>query len=198
MAADLSPRRRDRVCPSRPEWPDTEFRLYGPGPDSGTFDYFTHAINGKEKASRSDYTASEDDNTLVQGIAGDVNALGYFGFAYYGANSDRVKLVAIDGGAGPVLPSTATINNGTYTPLARPTFIYVSTRSAERPEVQAFVHFYLDNAAELAAEVGYVALPPHIYKAAAKRFDDRVTGSVLLGRHDAIGMSIDEMMALEN
>jgi phosphate transport system substrate-binding protein len=161
----------------RPEWPAEEIVLYAPGTDSGTFDYFTEAINGKSGASRTDFTASEDDNVIVQGVAGDRAALGYFGFAYYEENRERVRVVPIDGGAGPVTPSTVTINDGSYSPLSRPIFIYVALRSAERPEVQRFVEFYLEHAAELAAEVGYVALPDDVYAAARERFAQKATGT---------------------
>ena len=149
----------------RPEWPDQPLRLYGPGTDSGTFDYFTEVVNGESGASRPDYTASEDDNVLVQGISGDVNSLGFFGYAYYVANESILKLVPIDGGEGPVSPSATTINDGSYSPLSRPIFIYLSQPSAQRPEVRAFVEFYLDQAPVLAAEVGYVAMPPEEYQA---------------------------------
>lgn len=149
----------------RPEWPDQPLRLYGPGTDSGTFDYFTEVVNGDSGASRPDYTASEDDNVLVQGISGDVNALGFFGFAYYIANESVLKLVPIDEGNGPVSPSTTTINDGSYSPLSRPIFIYLSKVSAQRPEVRAFIEFYLDQAPTLAAEVGYVAMPAEEYQA---------------------------------
>jgi len=162
----------------RPEWPAEEIRLYGPGVDSGTFDYFTSEINGKAQACRSDFTASEDDNVLVQGIAGDRNALGFFGFAYYVENRGRLRAVPVDGGHGPVAPTRETVNDGSYAPLCRPIFIYVTTSAAERPEVQAFVDFYLDNAPELVAEVGYVALPEVIYDAAKARFAERTTGTV--------------------
>ena len=148
----------------RPEWPDTQINLYGPGTDSGTFDYFTEVIVGEEDASRADFTASENDNVLVQGIAGDVNALGYFGFAYYVENSDKLKIVPIDAGDGPVIPSAKTINSGEYRPLARPIFIYVSLEALERAEVMAFVEFYLENAVDLVSEVGYIPLPESIYR----------------------------------
>ncbi len=148
----------------RPEWPDQALRLYGPGTDSGTFDYFTEVVNGDSGASRPDYTASEDDNVLVQGISGDVNALGFFGYAYYIANEAVLKLVPIDGGEGPISPSATTINDGSYNPLSRPIFIYLSKVSAQRPEVRAFVEFYLEQAPVLAAEVGYVAMPPEEYQ----------------------------------
>ncbi|MEX2273007.1 MAG: PstS family phosphate ABC transporter substrate-binding protein [Vicinamibacterales bacterium] len=147
----------------RAGWPDREIHLYGAGTDSGTFDSFTESIVGKTDASRGDYTGSEDDNVLVQGVAGDENALGYFGYAYYAENKDKLKLVAIDdenadNGAGPVLPSPETVRNGTYRPLSRPLFIYVSTAKLQRPEVKAFADFIVTNSAKLAGEVGYVAL----------------------------------------
>ena len=149
----------------RPGFPDLALKLYGPGTDSGTFDYFTDAINGEEDASRPDYTQSADDNVLVQGISGDKNSLGYFGYAYYLENTDKLQLVAVDEGAGCIEPSNETINDGSYSPLSRPMFIYVNKASLDRPEVKAFVEFYLDNAAALAEEVGYVALPQADYDA---------------------------------
>ncbi|MDO8494700.1 MAG: PstS family phosphate ABC transporter substrate-binding protein [Deltaproteobacteria bacterium] len=154
----------------RPNWPDRPIHLYGPGVDSGTFDYFTEAINGKAQACRSDFMASEDDNVLVQGISGDENALGFFGYAYYKENQDKLKVVPIDGGKGPVVPSEETINNGTYAPLSRPIFIYVSASAATRPEVKKFVEFYLETAPKLVHEVGYVSLPQENYISSAKRF----------------------------
>lgn len=147
----------------RPEWPDNPLNLYGPDTDSGTFDYFTEEIMGEARSSRSDYTASADDNVLVQGIAGDRNALGYFGYAYYVENTDKLKLVAIDSGNGPVLPTKETIEAGQYTPLSRPLFIYVSKSALQRPEVKAFVEFYMENAAELVAEVGYIKMDDQVY-----------------------------------
>jgi phosphate transport system substrate-binding protein len=147
----------------RPEWPNEPIRLYGPGTDSGTFDYFTDTINGEEGASRPDFTASEDDNVLVQGIAGDNYALGYFGYAYYIENTDKLKIVPIDSGNGPVTPSDETINAGEYTPLARPIFIYVNKASLEKPEVEEFVVFYMEHAVELVAEVGYTPFPQSVY-----------------------------------
>lgn len=156
----------------RPEWPDQPLRLYGPGTDSGTFDYFTEVVNGDSGASRPDYTASEDDNVLVQGISGDTSALGFFGYAYYIANESVLKLVPIDGGQGPISPSVTTINDGSYSPLSRPIFIYLSKVSAQRPEVRSFVEFYLDQAPALAAEVGYVAMPAVEYQAAREALAD--------------------------
>jgi phosphate transport system substrate-binding protein len=163
----------------RAGWPDRAIKLYGPGADSGTFDYFTEAIVGTARASRSDYQASEDDNTLVMGVAGDQDGLGYFGFAYFEENAERLELVPVDGGSGPVLPSIETIKTGTYAPLSRPLFIYV--RKSARPEVKEFVQFYLDNAPELAGEVGYVPLSPGISKSVAARFAAQRTGSEYAG-----------------
>ncbi|SHJ62173.1 PstS family phosphate ABC transporter substrate-binding protein [Paramaledivibacter caminithermalis] len=147
----------------RPEWPDEEIKLYGPGSDSGTFDYFTEEINGEGGNIRPDYTASEDDNVLVTGIAGDKYALGFFGYAYYVENTDKIKAVAIDGGNGPVAPTSETIENGTYIPLSRPIFIYVNIEALERPEVKAFVEYYLTEGKEVIPDVGYVKLPQNLY-----------------------------------
>ena len=147
-----------------PSWPDRKVNLYGPGTDSGTFDYFTEEVNGETGLSRADYTASEDDNVLVQGIRGDRNALGYFGYSYYAENKDKLKLVAVDSGRGCMIPSVEAISDGTYSPLSRPLFIYVSRASLERPEVKAFVEFYMENGAELTAEVGYVPLSAQDYQ----------------------------------
>jgi phosphate transport system substrate-binding protein len=149
----------------RPEWPVEEIKLYGPGTDSGTFDYFTEAIVGEEDASRPDFTASEDDNVLVQGIAGDPYALGYFGYAYYAENTDKLKLVAIDGGDGCVAPSPETVQSGQYAPLSRPLFIYLSSTAMGRTEVAAFANYYLENAGMLVPQVGYVALDAATYEA---------------------------------
>lgn len=148
----------------RPEWPDMEIKLYGPGTDSGTFEYFTEEIVGEAKKSRGDYTASEDDNQLVTGVSGDKGALGYFGFAYYLENKDKLKIVAVDGGNGPVVPSSETINNGTYKPLSRPIFIYPSKKSLVRTEVKEFVKYYLTEGVQIIPEVGYVPMPDSVYK----------------------------------
>ena len=155
----------------RPDWPNKPIKLYGPGADSGTFDYFTKKINGKSQASRSDYTASEDDNVLVMGVAGDTYSLGYFGYAYYKENQDKLKVVAIDGGDGPIKPSETTINDGTYKPLSRPIFIYVSNKAAKRPVIKEFVSFYLKNATVLSKEVGYVPLPDTKYQQLLDQFE---------------------------
>ena len=147
-----------------PAWPDDKINLYGPGTDSGTFDYFTEEVNGEAKVSRADYTASEDDNVLVRGIAGDRNALGYFGFAYYAENADKLKILGVDSGEGCVVPSPETIEDGSYNPLSRPLFIYVAVDELrDRPEVAAFVDFFLDNAPTLVREVGYIPEDPSIY-----------------------------------
>ena len=167
----------------RDGWPASPIKLYGPGTDSGTFDYFTEAINGKSQRCRSDFTASEDDNVLVRGISGDINALGFFGYAYYVENKDKLKVVPVklDANSPAIAPSAKTINNGTYRPLSRPIFIYVSAKAAERPEVDSFVRFYIENAGPLGAEVGYVALPDAIYALAMSRFANRQTGSMFDG-----------------
>ncbi len=148
----------------RPEWPDERLNLYGPDTDSGTFDYFTEEIMGETQLSRSDYTASASDHTLVQGISGDRNALGYLGYAYYIENTDKIKLVAVDSGDGCVLPTSETIELGQYTPLSRPLFIYVNTESLKRPEVKAFVQYYMENARRLVSEVGYVPEADRVYQ----------------------------------
>ena len=148
----------------RSEWPDREMKLYGPGTDSGTFDYFTEAIMGEEDASRQDYTASEDDNVLVQGVVGDAASLGYFGYAYYEENSNQLKAVAVDAGSGCVEPTRETIASGEYQPLSRPMFIYVSGEALGRPEVQSFIRFYMESAEELVPAVGYVPLDADVYR----------------------------------
>ena len=143
----------------RTGWPARKIELFGPGADSGTFDYFTEVINGEAKRSRSDYTPSEDDNALVQGVANDDNGLGYFGFAYFEENADKLKLVPIDSGDGCVSPSIETIKDGTYAPLSRPLFVYPSMQALARPEVAAYFTYYLDNVNTFVVEVGYVPLP---------------------------------------
>jgi len=181
----------------RPEWPNTEIALFGPGTDSGTYDYFTDAICGKEGASRGDFTSSEDDNVLVYGVSGNKNGLGFFGLAYYEENKDKLKLVPINGGNGPVLPSEETVNNGTYQPLSRPIFIYVSKRSAQKPEVKSFTEFYLNNTAALSREVGYVFLPGKVLTLAKDRFMKGKTGSVFASGGSQVGVSIADLMSKE-
>jgi phosphate transport system substrate-binding protein len=159
-----------------PRWPAETIKLYGPGADSGTFDYFTETVVGKAKASRTDYTASEDDNTLVKGVSGDVNALGYFGYGYFVENKRRVAAVAIDGGKGAVVPSDTTIESASY-PLSRFLFLCVSKQATARPELDAFVRFYLKNAKTLAHAVGYTPLPDALYTEALSRYDAKKTGN---------------------
>jgi phosphate transport system substrate-binding protein len=154
----------------RPEWPAEEFHLYGPGVASGTYDYFTEAVVGQSGASRGDFTASEDDNVLVQGVAGDRNGLAFFGLAYYEENKAQLKLIPVDNGKGPVVPSVETIKDGTYSPLARPVYIYVTDKAAARTEVNAFVHFYLLNAEVLVPDVGYIPLSSEEYQAQLETF----------------------------
>ena len=160
----------------RSEFPDRPISLYGADTDSGTFDYFTEEIVGEAQASRPDYTASADDNVLVRGIAGDRNSLGYFGYAYYAENAEKLKLVAIDNGAGCVTPTQETIESGEYAPLSRPLFIYVNTESLKRPEVKEFVAFYLENGRELVREVGYVPLEDSAYMASRSQIDSLLAG----------------------
>ena len=182
----------------RPEWPDAKLNLFGPGADSGTFDYFTEAVVGKSKSSRGDFTASEDDNVLVQGIAGDKNALGYFGLAYYEENKGKLKVVPIVNPATSkeVTPSLQTVNDGTYSPLSRPLFIYINKKSVEKPEVKEFVSFYLKNADKLTKQVRYVPLPANAYKLATERFAKQKTGS-MFGGEEKIGMKIEELLKME-
>ncbi|HWO43752.1 MAG TPA: PstS family phosphate ABC transporter substrate-binding protein [Candidatus Eisenbacteria bacterium] len=181
----------------RPNWPNAPLKLFGPGADSGTFEYFTEAIVGKAKSSRGDFTASEDDNVLVQGVSTDRNALGYFGYAYYAENQNRLKAVAIDDGKGtPVSPSAKTVENGTYQPLSRPIFIYVSKKSMDKPEVKEFVEFYLKNAPSLVKEVKYVPLPPKAYEMALEHFRKGKVGTVFAGKPE-VGVTIEELLKRE-
>lgn len=177
----------------RDTWPDKPLKLYGAGSDSGTFDYFTEAINGKSKASRGDYTASEDDNTLVNGVSTDKESLGYFGYAYYAANQAKLKAVPVVNAAGKaVTPSEAAVKDGTYNPLSRPIFIYVNKKSLDRAEVKKFVEFYLTQAPELVAEVKYVALPSEAYQLGLDRLKKVQTGTAF-GGHNEVGLHIDEL-----
>jgi phosphate transport system substrate-binding protein len=179
-----------------PAWPNQPLKLFGAGADSGTFDYFTEAITGKSKSSRGDFTASEDDNVLVQGVSRDVNALGFFGFAYYAENKDKLKSVPIveKDGKPAVPPSEATVLDGSYQPLARPIFIYVSTKSMAKPEVKEFVEYYLAHGAKLSKEVKYVPLPDRIYKAGMDRLNKMQKGTVFAGHAD-VGVKIDDLFA---
>lgn len=183
----------------RDSFPDSPLALYGAGTDSGTYDYFTQAIVGEEGASRGDFLPSEDDNVLVQGIAGDVNALGFFGLAYYEENADKLKLVAVDAGDGNCIePNQETVSGGTYQPLSRPIFIYVNReRIDQKDEISTFVEFYLKNAGVLSLEVGYIPLTDEIYALAQKRYDERVTGSIFEGLGSTVGVSLEDLLAKE-
>lgn len=189
----------------RPEWPDAEIKLFGAGTDSGTFEYFTEAVVGKAKSSRGDYTASEDDNTLVKGVEGSKYALGYFGMAYYEAHKSKLQAVKVDwikdgksqtGGA--IEPSAANVIGAKYNPLSRPLFIYVNKQSAEtKPEVKAFVDFYLKNAKTLVSEVKYVPLPDATYEVVSSRWAKLQTGTVFGGSH-AVGISLADVLTKES
>jgi phosphate transport system substrate-binding protein len=181
----------------RPNWPNAPLKLFGPGADSGTFEYFTEAVVGKSKSSRGDFTASEDDNILVQGVSNDRNALGYFGYAYYAENTKKLKAAAIDDGKGkPVAPSAKTVEDGTYQPLSRPIFIYVSSKSMEKPEVKEFVEFYLKHASSLVKEVKYVPLPTKAYSMAMEHFQKKKLGTVFGGKPE-VGVTIEELLKRE-
>ncbi len=179
-----------------PAWPEQKIKLYGAGSDSGTFDYFTEAIVGKAKSSRGDFTASEDDNVLVQGISGDKGALGYFGFAYYIENQKKLKAVAIDGGKGPVAPTPENVDNGTYQPLSRPIFIYVSEKSLDKPEIRDFVDFYMKNAPQLVKEVKYIPLPAKAYAGNLEHIAKKKLGTVFGGQNE-VGLTIEQLMKRE-
>jgi phosphate transport system substrate-binding protein len=182
----------------RDGWPDREIHLFGAGVDSGTFDYFTEVIVGKAKQSRGDYTSSEDDNVLVQGIAGDELALGYFGLAYYEQNKDKLKVVPVDdgnpeNGAGPIAPSQETVRGGTYRPLSRPLFIYAGTKALGRPEVKAFVDFYLDKGTALVREVGYVPLSTREEQLVRDRYKAGAKGTIYTGAKP--GQTLESLLA---
>jgi phosphate transport system substrate-binding protein len=185
----------------RASWPNREIRLFGAGVDSGTYDYFTEAIVGKEGASRGDFTSSEDDNVLVQGVGSDELALGFIPIAYVEQNKDRLKLVPVedgkaDNGAGPIAPSAETVRNGTYQPLSRPLFIYVARKAADRPEVQRFVEAFF-TATDLVREVGYVELTPQIYELAKKHFVERKIGTAFGEGGSQVGLTLEELLTRE-
>lgn len=179
-----------------PAWPDAKIKLFGAGADSGTFDYFTEAIVGKAKSSRGDFTASEDDNVLVQGVGSDLYALGFFGFAYYIENQAKLKAVAINNGSADVLPSMATVQDGSYQPLSRPLFIYVNVRSADKPEIREFIMFFMQHAQELVEEVKYFPLKKEFYDLNVKHFLDKTAGTALNGEAGT-GVSIEELYKRE-
>lgn len=183
----------------RSDWPNAPIQLYGPGVDSGTYDYFTEAVIGKEDASRGDYTSSEDDNVLVQGVSRDENALGFFGLAYYEENKDKLRVVPVDdedmaNGSGAVMPTSETVINGSYQPLSRPLFIYVRKAATERPEVREFISFYLKNAPDLSAEVGYVPLTSTVRELAIKRFENRVPGTIFGTHGSQVGITLEKLL----
>jgi len=181
-----------------PAWPDAPIKLFGAGADSGTFDYFTEAIVGKAKSSRGDYTASEDDNVLVQGVSRDVNAIGYFGYAYYAENKGKLKAVPIVEKAGKpaVLPSEESVLKGSYQPLSRPIFVYINPKSLEKAEVREFVEYYMKNASKLTKEVKYVPLPAKAYTVNMEHVDKKKKGTVFGGTAE-VGITIEELQKRE-
>ncbi len=181
----------------RADFPDAPLKLFGAGSSSGTFDYFTEAINGKAKVGRGDYTASEDDNTLVKGVGADKGALGYFGYSYYEANKTKLKAVGIDGGKGAVLPAIETVKNGTYNPLSRPLFIYVNSKALDKPAVKEFVDYYMTNAAKFSASTKYIPLPAAAYTKVAEKAKAKKLGTVFGGK-EAVGLKIEEILNKES
>ena len=181
-----------------PAFPDRPLKLYGPGADSGSFEYFTEAINGKSKSTRGDFTASEDDNVLVQGVSRDVGGLGYFGYAYYNENKDKLSAVAVVAASGKpaVAPSEETVINGSYQPLARPIFIYVNAKSAAKPEVKEFVEYYMKNGEKLTKEVKYISLPAKAYTYNLEHFAKMAKGTKF-GGENKVGLTIEALMKLE-
>jgi phosphate transport system substrate-binding protein len=185
----------------RAAWPNREIRLFGAGVDSGTYDYFTEATVGKEGASRGDFTSSEDDNVIVQGVGSDELALGFLPLAYVEANRDKLKIVPVedgkaDNGAGPITPSAQTVRDGTYQPLSRPLFVYISRKAADRAEIQQFVSMFFDRT-DLVKEVGYIELTPQIYDLARKHFADRKTGTAFGEGGSQVGMTLEALLARE-
>lgn len=183
----------------RTGFPEKELHLFGAGVDSGTYDYFTMAIVGEEHKSRGDFTSSEDDNVLVHGVSSDESALGFFGFAYYAENKDKLKLVPIDdendkNGKGPILPSLATVADGTYQPLSRPIFIYVSKKEALRPEIEAFITYYLTHGNALVEETGYIPLGDAGMKLVLARFKKKITGSLFSGEGSQVGVTVEKLL----
>lgn len=177
-----------------PSFPDEPLLLYGPGTDSGTYEYFTEVITGETGGSRGDFTSSEDDNILIQGVAGNESALGFFGFAYYVENQDKLKLVAVDNGDGCIEPSGETIANGTYQPLSRPIYIYVNADHAMRDETAALVDFYLNHGTSIIQEVGYIPFPEEMYATLVDRFQAGRTGSVFLESGITGGVRLEDLL----
>ena len=186
----------------RSGWPNKPLHLFGPGVDSGTYDYFTKAIVGQEHSSRGDYTSSEDDNVLVQGVSRDEGGLGFFGLAYYEENSDKLKLVALDdgqpkNGQGPIAPSAKTVSDGTYQPLSRPIFVYVAKSALSRPEISAFLEFYLSKGPSLVKEARYVPLPARAYELALERLRAGTPGSLFAAKGSEVGVTVEALLARE-
>ena len=179
-----------------PAWPDKKIKLYGAGADSGTFEYFTEAVVGKAKSSRGDFTASEDDNVLVQGVASDMFALGFFGYAYFIENNKKVHAVAVDSGKGGVIPSAKTVKDGSYYPLSRPVFIYVNAKSTDRPEIKEFVYFFMKNASALVSEVKYFPLTSEIYNLNLENMIKKKMGTVFTDESE-VGVNLEEVMSHE-
>lgn len=183
----------------RKTWPDKEIHLFGAGVDSGTYDYFTYAIVGKEHSSRGDYTSSEDDNVLVQGIAGDQYSLGFFGFAYYTENKDKLKLIAVDdqksdNGEGAIQPSFETVMNGTYQPLSRPIFIYVRGDIASESYIESFIQYYIGEGSKLVSQVGYIPFKPETYNIISDRFKNKASGSLFGGHGSSMATNIETLL----
>ena len=179
----------------RDGWPEEDMDMYAPGVDSGTFDYFTDTVSGESGASRGDFTASEDDNLIIQGVSGEKNGVGYLGYSYYVENAGKLKAVEIDGGDGCVAPTDATINQGTYSPLSRPLFIYVRKDAANEPHIAEFIRYYLsEEGQKLAAEVGYIPFPQAVYDLAMAKFDNGITGTVFGGENPMKG-PVEEVLA---
>lgn len=180
-----------------PAFPNRSLKLFGAGSDSGTFDYFTEAVNGKSKSSRGDYTASEDDNVLVTGVSNEAGGIAYFGYAYYAENTKRLRPVAIVNKDGKAIePSEQSVMNGSYNPLSRPIMIYVSAKSLDKPEVKRFVEFYMQHAAKISKEVKYVPLPNKVYTNNLKIIADRRVGTIF-GGHNEVGMTVEELVGRE-
>ncbi len=180
----------------RSNWPNQPLTLYGAGKDSGTFDYFTEAAVGEAKASRNDYTATEDDTVIVKGVSQDPNALGYFGYSYYEENKTKLKTLAIDSNGKPIPPSRDTVKNGEYQPFSRPLFIYVNAKSTEKPEVREFVTYYLTNARQVVNTVGYVPLPDEIYQTALTHLEQKKVGTVFAGKSE-LNLKIEDLLKKE-
>ena len=185
----------DRWNQVRADWPDEKLRLYGPGVDSGTFDYFTETINGEAQSSRGDFTSSERDNVLVRGIAGDWGSLGYFGYSYFVENRDILKMVAVDSGNGCIKPTDETINNGSYSPLSRPLFIYVSKKAWKEPDVKDFVSYFVSyDRADLLRDLGFVPFPERVHDLVLDRFQRGLSGTIFGGQNPQHG-TVEEILA---